>query len=80
MTWMDRVIGRNWPDPGSLAALIAAPPPGTTDLYFHPVVCEGVQLSEADLATLPVARARQPKRKRQINCRHTGRSAGKQAR
>jgi hypothetical protein len=77
---MDRTIGRDCPDPGSLAALIAALPPGATGVYFHPVICEGIQLFNADLVTLPGARSCQPQRKRQINCCRPVRSARERAR
>ena len=76
---MDGVTGCDWPDPGSLAALIATLPPGTTELYFHPVVCEGNHLFNADRVTLLDARVGQALRERQINCRRPGRSARERA-
>jgi hypothetical protein len=52
VTWLDRVIGRDWTDPVDLAALIIALPPGNTELFFHPVVCESDHPFRADLPAL----------------------------
>lgn len=50
--WVDRVIGRDWTDPTRLVALINALPPGTTELFFHPVICDGEHMFKADLPVL----------------------------
>ncbi|CAM6054507.1 unnamed protein product [Sphagnum tenellum] len=52
ITWIDRVIGRNWTNPAVLADLIKQLPPGETELYFHPVVCTNDHMFKADLPVL----------------------------
>jgi hypothetical protein len=79
MIWMDRANGRVCADLGGYAVLIAALPPGTTELYVHPVVYEGRHLFKADLATLPNARVGRSLRKRQIDSRRPGRSTRERA-
>jgi predicted glycoside hydrolase/deacetylase ChbG (UPF0249 family) len=49
ISWKDRVIGRDWKDPAVLAKLISTLPSGATELYFHPVVCDGEHLYKTDL-------------------------------
>jgi predicted glycoside hydrolase/deacetylase ChbG (UPF0249 family) len=49
VTWKDRVLGRDWKDPAVLIELIRTLPPGSTELYFHPVVCDGEHRYKADL-------------------------------
>lgn len=59
MTWIDRVIGRDWTDPAVLAGLITSLPPGETELYFHPVVCSGEHMFKTDLPLLLDTRVKQ---------------------
>jgi hopanoid biosynthesis associated protein HpnK len=59
LQWMDRVIGRDWTDPAQLAALIAILPSGTSELFFHPVICDGEHMFKLDLPTLLDSRVRQ---------------------
>lgn len=52
LRFADRVIGRDWKDPARLAALIAVLPGGTSELFFHPVICEGDHMFRADLPVM----------------------------
>jgi chitin disaccharide deacetylase len=52
LRWTDHAIGRDWSNPARLAALISALPPGTTELFFHPVVSDHDHPFKADLLTL----------------------------
>jgi hypothetical protein len=52
LKWSDYVIGRNWTDPTEIVALIGALPPGTTELFFHPVACAGDHMFKHDLPEL----------------------------
>jgi predicted glycoside hydrolase/deacetylase ChbG (UPF0249 family) len=47
--WKDRVLGRDWKDPAVLTKLIRTLPTGSTELYFHPVVCDGDHRYKVDL-------------------------------
>lgn len=52
LSWTDCSISRDWSDPDRLINLIANPPSGITELFFHPVLPGDNHMFRVDLPTL----------------------------